>query len=71
MPPKPITDNISPVWPSDLLLIFPGNVCEVIEVRSAGKSPIAGATAAVVLMNSRLFIINVLSIYNEQFRKTD
>jgi hypothetical protein len=58
MPPKPIMESISPVFPSDLFSIFPGNDSRTSAVRSAGNILITGATDAVVLIKSLLFIGN-------------
>jgi hypothetical protein len=56
IPPNPIFESISPVFPRDLFSIFPGVSLITIDDRSAENKEIAGAAIAVVLIKSLLFI---------------
>jgi hypothetical protein len=56
IPPNPITESISPVFPRDLFSIL--SLSDIIDIpeRSAENKLIAGTAAAVVIKKSLLFM---------------
>jgi hypothetical protein len=57
IPPKPIMESISPVFPSERFSIFPLAVSRTMAERLAGNMLINGTLMAVVSMNFLRFMI--------------